>query len=42
MAVQKSVRDQTADEVQSLVAEMLLMRTQRRHEEGSLRRLLTR
>lgn len=42
MAVQKSVRDQTADAVQSLVAEMLLMRTQRRHEEGSLRRLLTR
>jgi 1-acyl-sn-glycerol-3-phosphate acyltransferase len=41
MAIQKSVRKQTADAVQSLVAEMLLMRTQHRHEEGTIRRLLT-
>jgi 1-acyl-sn-glycerol-3-phosphate acyltransferase len=42
MSVQKSVREQTAAKVEQLVADMLLMRTQRKHEEGWVRRLLTR
>ena len=42
MSVQKSVREQTAAQVEQLVADMLLMRTQRKHEEGWVRRLLTR
>jgi len=42
MAVQKSVRKQTADEVESLVSDMLLMRAQNKHNEGTIRRLLTR
>jgi 1-acyl-sn-glycerol-3-phosphate acyltransferase len=42
MSVQKSVREETAAKVEQLVADMLLMRTQRKHEEGWVRRLLTR
>jgi len=42
MAVQKSVRKQTADEVETLVSDMLLMRAQNKHNEGTIRRLLTR
>jgi 1-acyl-sn-glycerol-3-phosphate acyltransferase len=42
MAVQKSVRNQTARQVESLVGDMLLMRTQNKHNEGTIRRLLTR
>jgi 1-acyl-sn-glycerol-3-phosphate acyltransferase len=42
MAVQKSVRDQTARSVESLVGGMLKMRAQNKHKEGTIRRLLTR
>jgi hypothetical protein len=42
VAIQKSVRKQTADEVESLVSDMLLMRAQNKHTEGPIRRLLTR
>jgi 1-acyl-sn-glycerol-3-phosphate acyltransferase len=42
MSVQKSVREETAAKVEQLVADMLLMRTQKKHEEGWVRRLLTR
>jgi 1-acyl-sn-glycerol-3-phosphate acyltransferase len=41
-AVQKSVREQTAGAVESLVSDMLLARAQDRHNEGRIRRLLTR
>ncbi len=41
-AMQKSVRQQTADSVESLVSDMLLMRAQNKHNEGLVRRLLTR
>ena len=41
ISVQKSVRQETAAKVEQLVADMLLMRTQRKHEEGWVRRLLT-
>jgi hypothetical protein len=41
-AIQKSVREQTADAVESLVSDMLLMRVQNKHQEGAIRRLLTR
>jgi 1-acyl-sn-glycerol-3-phosphate acyltransferase len=40
--IQKSVRQQTADSVESLVSDMLLMRAQNKHNEGRIRRLLTR
>jgi len=40
--IQKSVRKQTSDTVESLVSEMLLERSQTKHQEGTLRRLLTR
>jgi 1-acyl-sn-glycerol-3-phosphate acyltransferase len=40
--IQKSVRDQTAAEVESLVSDMLLLRAQNKHHEGMIRRLLTR
>ena len=42
IAIQKSVRDQTAHSVESLVNDMLLMRAQNKHNESILRRLLTR
>ncbi|MDH4040645.1 MAG: acyltransferase family protein [Gammaproteobacteria bacterium] len=42
MAVQKSVRTRTAEAVESLVGDMLLMRAQNKHKEGMVRRLLTR
>ena len=41
-AIQRSVREQTANSVESLVADMLLLRVQDRHNEGFVRRLLTR
>ena len=41
-AVQKSVREETATAVEDLVSDMLLMRAQNKHEEGLVRRLLTR
>lgn len=41
-AVQKSVRAQTAESVETLVADMLLMRAQNKHSEGAIRRYLTR
>lgn len=41
-SIQKSVRDKTAECVEDLVADMLLLRTQNKHKEGTLRRLLTR
>jgi 1-acyl-sn-glycerol-3-phosphate acyltransferase len=41
-AIQKSVRTQTSDAVESLVSDMLLMRAQTKHNEGMVRRLLTR
>ena len=40
--VQKSVRAETASAIESLVADMLLLRTQEKHTEGALRRFLTR
>lgn len=42
MGIQKSVRDQTAGSVESLVSGMLLMRAQDKHNEGMIRRMLTR
>ncbi|MCB1698744.1 MAG: acyltransferase family protein [Halioglobus sp.] len=41
-AIQKAVRDETAERIEDLVADMLLMRAQNKHKEGTLRRLLTR
>jgi 1-acyl-sn-glycerol-3-phosphate acyltransferase len=41
-AIQQSVRQQTAEAVESLVADMLLKRTREKHTEGALRRYLTR
>ena len=41
-AIQKSVRAETADKVESLIADMLLLRAQQKQDEGWLRRLLTR
>ena len=41
-AIQKSVREQTASTVEGLVSDMLLLRTQSKHDEGLLRRILTR
>jgi 1-acyl-sn-glycerol-3-phosphate acyltransferase len=41
-AIQKSVRGQTEAKVEELVSDMLLLRTQSKHNEGTLRRLLTR
>jgi 1-acyl-sn-glycerol-3-phosphate acyltransferase len=41
-AIQKSVRKQTSDSVETLVSDMLLMRAQNKHTEGRIRRLLTR
>jgi 1-acyl-sn-glycerol-3-phosphate acyltransferase len=40
-AIQKSVQEQTADAVESLVSDMLLMRAQNEQSEGVIRRLLT-
>ena len=40
--IQKSIRKQTADSIESLVKEMLAMRTRHRSEDGTLRRFLTR
>ena len=40
--IQKSTRKQTADSIESLVKEMLAMRTRHRSEDGTLRRFLTR
>ena len=42
MAIQKSVREETAGRVEDLVADMLMMRARNKHKEGTLRRLLTR
>lgn len=42
ISVQKSVREETAARVEQLVADMLLLRAQRKHEESWVRRLLTR
>ncbi len=42
VAIQKSVRDQTAQSVESLVGDMLKMRARNKHREGAIRRLLTR
>lgn len=42
MAIQKSVRQQVATEVESLVSDMLMMRARNKHHEGMIRRLLTR
>ncbi len=42
MAIQKAVREETADAVESLVSDMLLMRSQNKHKQGAIRRLLTR
>ncbi len=41
-AIQKSVRAETAERVEALVADMLLARSQNRHTESALRRYLTR
>ena len=41
-AVQKSVRAETADSVEALIADMLLLRAQQKGDESWLRRLLTR
>jgi hypothetical protein len=41
-AIQKTVRQLTADGVESLISDMLLMRAQNKHNEGTIRRLLTR
>jgi 1-acyl-sn-glycerol-3-phosphate acyltransferase len=41
-AIQKSVRAETADAVESLVGDMLLKRSQEKHNEGRMRRFLTR
>ncbi|MCB1678411.1 MAG: acyltransferase family protein [Halioglobus sp.] len=41
-AVQKTVREQTAQAVESLVADMLLLRARNKHKQGAIRRLLTR
>lgn len=41
-AIQKSVRAETADAVESLVSDMLLLRSQDKHNEGMVRRFLTR
>ena len=38
MAVQKSVREATAQSVEALVAQMLMCRTRSRHEQGTVRR----
>ncbi|MGI9285490.1 MAG: lysophospholipid acyltransferase family protein [Pseudomonadales bacterium] len=38
----KSVRAQTADRVNGLVRDMLLMRAQQKHKQGAIRRMLTR
>lgn len=40
--VQQSIRKQTADEVEALISEMLLLRSQQKHKEGWIRRYLTR
>jgi 1-acyl-sn-glycerol-3-phosphate acyltransferase len=42
MAVQKSVREQTAGSVEELVGDMLKMRARNKHKESAVRRLLTR
>jgi 1-acyl-sn-glycerol-3-phosphate acyltransferase len=41
-AVQKSVRQETAQSIESLVADMLLTRSQSKQQEGMIRRFLTR
>ena len=41
-SIQHAVRAETAASVEKLVADMLLMRAQNKHEEGALRRFLTR
>jgi 1-acyl-sn-glycerol-3-phosphate acyltransferase len=41
-AIQTRVRDKTADSVNSLVGDMLLLRAQNKHLDGPVRRLLTR
>jgi 1-acyl-sn-glycerol-3-phosphate acyltransferase len=40
--IQKSVRDHTADSVESLVKDMLLLRARNKQNEGAVRRFLTR
>jgi 1-acyl-sn-glycerol-3-phosphate acyltransferase len=42
VAVQHSVREQTATSVEQLIAAMLRLRRRKKHEEGWLRRFLTR
>jgi 1-acyl-sn-glycerol-3-phosphate acyltransferase len=42
MAIQRSVREQTAGSVEDLVGDMLMMRARNKHKESMLRRLLTR
>jgi 1-acyl-sn-glycerol-3-phosphate acyltransferase len=41
MAIQKAVREETAGAVESLVSDMLLMRIQNKHKQGTIRRFLT-
>jgi 1-acyl-sn-glycerol-3-phosphate acyltransferase len=41
-SVQKNVRQETADSINELLRDMLLLRTQEKENEGSIRRLLTR
>ena len=40
--IQTSVRQATADAIEELVGDMLLMRSQEKHQQGFVRRLLTR
>lgn len=42
LRIQKSIRKQTADSIESLVKEMLAMCTRHRSKDGTLRRFLTR
>ena len=40
--IQKTVREETATAVEELVADMLLLRSQDQHNQGLVRRMLTR